>query len=101
MVGTRRVYNDRLLMFLLRNRAPKRFAADSLNNADAATRSQLARLKREWRREWEEERAAQDALEAEEAVAQIDAKLDRMIERDRAAKLLALEWRTDDETPED
>jgi hypothetical protein len=64
VIGTRRVYNDRLLMFLLRNRAPKRFAADSLNTADAATRSQLARLKKEWRREWEEERAAQDAREA-------------------------------------
>ena len=28
IVGTRRVYNDRLMMFMLRNRAPKRFAAD-------------------------------------------------------------------------
>lgn len=27
IIGTRRVYNDRLLMFMLRNRAPKRFAA--------------------------------------------------------------------------
>jgi len=37
LAGMRRVYNDRLLMFLLRNRAPKRFAADSWQNADAAT----------------------------------------------------------------
>lgn len=37
VVGTRRVYNDRLLMFILRNRAPTRFAADSYHNADAAT----------------------------------------------------------------
>jgi len=27
LVGTRRIYNDRLLMFMLRNRAPKRFDA--------------------------------------------------------------------------
>lgn len=101
VVGTRRVYNDRLLMFLLRNRAPRRFAADSLNNGDAATRSQLARLKREWRREWEEERAAQDAREAEQAIAEIDAQLDRMIERDEAAKRLALEWHEDEETDDD
>jgi hypothetical protein len=100
VISTRRVYNDRLLMFLLRNRAPKRFAADSLNTADAATRSQLARLKQEWRREWEEERAAQDAREAEDAIAQIDATLDRMIERDRAAKLFELEWKPEDEEDE-
>ena len=31
VIGTRRVYNDRLLMFLLRNRAPKRFKADSMS----------------------------------------------------------------------
>ena len=37
VVGTRRVYNDRLLMFMLRIRAPKRFAADSWQSADAAT----------------------------------------------------------------
>jgi len=101
VIGTRRVYNDRLLMFLLRNRAPKRFAADSLNNGDAATRSHLARLKREWRKEWEEERAAQEAREAEEALAEIDATLDRMIEREKAAKRLEIEWRGEDEKSDD
>jgi hypothetical protein len=29
LVGTRRVYNDRLIMFMLRNRAPDRFAASA------------------------------------------------------------------------
>lgn len=85
---------------MTRSGAPKRFAADSLNNGDAATRSQLARLKREWRKEWEEERAAQDALAAEEALAQIDAQLDRMIARDKEAKRLALEWRGDEDGEE-
>jgi hypothetical protein len=70
IVGTRVVYNDALLMFLLRNRAPDRFAADSLNGPDAATQSQLERLKREWRKEWEAEREAQAAREqAPDAVA--------------------------------
>jgi|GEM_PF-1297610 len=63
IVGTRRVYNDRLLMFILRNRATKRFAADGVARGKASTRSELKRLKREWRKEWE----AEAALEAAEA----------------------------------
>jgi hypothetical protein len=50
LVGTRIVHNDRLLMFLLRNRAADRFAAGAsakrLNQADVLA----------LRREWEEER---------------------------------------------
>lgn len=63
LVGTRRVTNDALLMFLLRNRAPQRFAADSLNTLDAATQSSLKRLKREWRAEWEAEGAKAAAID--------------------------------------
>lgn len=84
IIGTRRVYNDALLMFLLRNRAPKRFAADSWQNVDAATRGQLERLKKQWREEWEAERAIEDRQKSEEAVLSIDAKLDKMVERRRA-----------------
>lgn len=61
LVGTRRVTNDALLMFLLRNRAPHRFSADSVNTLDAASRSSLERLKREWRQEWEAERQQESA----------------------------------------
>jgi hypothetical protein len=75
VVGTRRVFNDRLLMFLLRNRAPKRFAAD------AATRAMLARHKKEWRAEWEAEAEARSAAEAEAAVATLTAKLELMANR--------------------
>ena len=50
IVGTRRVYNDRLLMFLLRNRAPERFAADGAKALSAVDQALLARLKREWSR---------------------------------------------------
>lgn len=85
VVGTRRVYNDRLLMFLLRNRAPKRFAADSHHNADAATRGQLERLKKQWRAEWEAEARAERARSGEEALHRLNAKLQRMHERELAA----------------
>ena len=102
VVGTRRVYNDRLLMFLLRNRAPGRFAADSLNNGNASTRSQLARLKREWRREWEEEMQARKDEESEEALRTLDAKLELMAKRHEEAQRLELDWQPDDdETDQD
>jgi len=93
VVGTRRVYNDRLLMFLLRNRAPKRFAADALNTGNASTRSQLARLKKEWRREWEEELRARMEEEDAEALRTLDAKLDAMQRRHEEAQRLGLEWK--------
>jgi len=98
VVGTRRVYNDRLLMFMLRNRAPRRFAADSINNASASVRSQLERLKREWRAEWEEEMRAAQAEEAEEALRSLDAKLDEMQRRHEEAKAHRLE---EDGTPDE
>jgi len=101
VIGSRRVFNDALLMFLLRNRAPKRFAADSMHNANAAAKSQLERLKREWRAEWEAERDERDAREAEEALANLDARLDLMRERWLAQEARALEWDGDDEGGED
>lgn len=64
LVGTRRVTNDALLMFLLRNRAPKRFAADSANPQGTAGAATMASAKRAWRKEWERERAAQDKAKA-------------------------------------
>jgi hypothetical protein len=84
LVGTRRVFNDALLMFLLRNRAPRRFAADSMHNLDAATRASLERLKREWRKEWEEEREAEANRSSEDILDSIDAKIDRMRQRHEA-----------------
>ncbi|MEO6093368.1 MAG: hypothetical protein ABIT04_10115 [Novosphingobium sp.] len=89
VVGTRRVHNDRLLMFLLRNRASTRFAADSRITANAAT---LARLKRKWRAEWEAEEAARSEADSERIIQSIDAKLDLMRQRQ-------LEW--DGEQDED
>lgn len=60
-VGERRVYNDRLLMFLLRNRRANRFAADRVARPDASTAGELRRLKAKWRKEWEREHAMEEA----------------------------------------
>ena len=81
IIGTRRVYNDRLLMFLLRNRRPARFAADSARNADDATQAQLDRLKAEWRKQWEAERAQRSHVSVEQVRANIDRKMAEMRER--------------------
>jgi hypothetical protein len=58
LVGTRRVYNDRLLMFMLRNRAPERFAgAEGPRALNAVGKMELERAKREWEAEREREQA--------------------------------------------
>jgi hypothetical protein len=81
VVGTRRVYNDRLLMFLLRNRASTRFAADTVHNASAVTTNQLERLKHEWRKQWEAERLGEAQAGEDEVTQSINAKLGTMRER--------------------
>ena len=61
LVGKRVRYNERLVMFILRNRLPHRFAegggARGLNAVDQAT---LKRMRKRWRKEWEAERAERD-----------------------------------------
>jgi hypothetical protein len=59
------VYNDRLLMFLLRNRASKRFKATGRH--DAPTRSEIAKLKKQWQAEYEKEEAVARAEAARNA----------------------------------
>ena len=86
IVGTRRVYNDRLLMFLLRNRAPERFAADGAKGLSAVDQALLARLKREWRAEWEAERAETEERSEAEIYASINRKLNDMRGRHRAGE---------------
>lgn len=82
LIGSRVVHNDRLLMFMLRNRAPTRFSADGRATGRQNTignpvkANELSRLKRQWRKEWEEERKREepedDCLEA------LDTQLERM-----------------------
>jgi hypothetical protein len=58
LVGTRTVYNDRLLMFMLRNRAPDRFAgAEGPRALNAVGKMELERAKKEWQAERDAEQA--------------------------------------------
>lgn len=94
-VGTRTRYNDRLLMFLLRNRAPERFGvgtngadgSGSLKGLNAVGKMEKRRLKKKWRAQWEAERAASAGTTAAEVRASIDAKVARIraqVEAERA-----------------
>jgi hypothetical protein len=82
LVGSRTVHNDRLLMFLLRNRAPERFSEGRARGLSALDRAELARLKKQWQKEWREtweaERALRDAEEEQESYERIDAWIDNM-----------------------
>ena len=55
-IATRRVHNDQLVMFMLRNRAPDRYCADGARGMSAIDNRRLKRLKEAWREEWAEER---------------------------------------------
>ena len=95
LVGTRTAYNDRLLMFMLRNRAPERFggsrfAEGRAKGLNAVGQMELKRLKKQWREEYEREEAQGGEARV---FASIDAKiakarqnyLDSMSPRARAA----------------
>lgn len=97
LVGTRVTYNDRLLMFLLRNRAPDRFAEGGAKAMNAIDRMELKRLKKQWRKEWEAQLPRRQMLEAAEARRMIDAKLEQL--RQRVLEREARRWeRLSDET---
>lgn len=91
LVGSRIKHNDRLLMFMLKNRAPTRFDAqgqvtarrNTIGNPGYAT--ELARLKKQWRKEWEAERLASDQRSDAETCAAIDTLIDQMRNRTLAA----------------
>ena len=95
LVGTRRVFNDRLLMFILRNRAGQRFAEHAARQLTPAQQRaeterenrKLARLKEQWREEWLAEWKASQPSE-QEILDQINAKLRAMRERQAAATAL-------------
>lgn len=53
LVGSRITHNDRLLMFVLRNRASHRFpVGNPAYRPDAVSRARLKKLKEQWRAEW-------------------------------------------------
>jgi hypothetical protein len=83
LIGSRVVHNDRLLMFMLRNRAPTRFTADGRAAArqntigDPAQATQLSRRKKQWRKEWEEEQREAGEADSAAVIARINTKLER------------------------
>ena len=85
-VGTRRRYNDRLLMFMLRNRSPERFAAGGARGMNALDKQRLAELKEEWTRE--------AAIKRNVTAAEVRASIDRKIEgiRQSLAREHAQKW---------
>lgn len=80
LVGTRRVYNDRLLMFLLRNRAPKRFAEGKAKALNALDNAKVAKLRKQWRKEWEAQQREKAKASSEEMLAKIESKVARLQE---------------------
>jgi hypothetical protein len=66
LVGTRTVHNDRLVMFLLRNRAPGRFAGGRPKALSALDKASLEKMKKQWRKEWERERYIAESAEDRE-----------------------------------
>ncbi len=73
LIGTRKRYNDRLLMFMLRNRSPERFAEGRAKGLGAIGKMEVERLKKEWRAEWE---AEQNGVTPQEVRASLDAKIE-------------------------
>ena len=96
LVGSRIKHNDRLLMFMLRNRAPTRFNAagqvterrNTIGNPGYAT--ELSRLKKQWRKEWEAEQQAATRKRSDDAARSLNAKLEAM----KARRLAVMSPRT-------
>lgn len=87
LVGSRIKHNDRLLMFMLKNRAPTRFNAagqvterrNTIGNPGYAT--ELSRLKKQWRKDWEAEQAMARRQRSDATAASINAQLEAMKQR--------------------
>jgi hypothetical protein len=90
LVGTRTVYNDRLLMFMLRNRASERFPgglrqADGARGRNALDQMELTRLKKQWHKEWaknwERERAVAESARTKDRENWLEQRLETMHRR--------------------
>jgi hypothetical protein len=90
VVGTARKYDDRLAAFILRNHLPAQYGEDG-RRPHAIDRKKLERLKREWREEWEQERLAADQKEEAETLESLDAYFQGLRERRLANEALLAE----------
>ena len=77
LVGLRKSYNDRLLMFILRNRAPDRFTEGRAKGLNAMDHTRLEQEKKKWRKEWELERQA-NLPRSDDTRASIDRKVEEI-----------------------
>ena len=84
LVGTRIVHNDRLLMFILRNRAADRFSAGA--SGKRLTSKALATLQAEWKAEYDREIKARGAKSVKDFIQEIDLMKERQLAHDAAAK---------------
>jgi hypothetical protein len=73
-IATRRVFNDRLVMFMLRTHAPDRYCEGGARAMSAIDKRVLERMKKEWRAEWE----AEERENEQETLDSIDAYLETM-----------------------
>lgn len=96
LVGTRTAYNDRLLMFMLRNRAPGRFAAGQPKALNAVDQMKLDRIKKQWRAEWEAELRRVSPMEVRASIDRKVAEVRQTVEtqRQREWEQLSEETRT-------
>lgn len=81
LVGTRRSYNDRLLMFLLRNRAPERFTEGRSRGLSALDTQQIARMKKEWERQHAMETTAAGKEAGDSFIAKVEEMHDGWLAR--------------------
>jgi hypothetical protein len=91
LVGSRTRHNDRLLMFILRNRAPERFSegkrVSGMGGLNAVGQMEVERLRKQWRKEWE---AEQRNVSSKEVRASIDRKIEEV--RLRLTRKRQEEW---------
>lgn len=86
LVGKRTVYNDRLGMFMLRNRLPGRYCTEGARGLNAIGKMDLERAKKEWQAERDREEQ-----EAEQAA------IDQLPPRDGTPFLMRLQHRASEE----
>ena len=89
LVGSRRVHNDRLLMFMLRNRAPEHFAGGRPKALNAIGRMEKKRLKAKWRRQWEKEQRRTSPAEVRASIARKVAVFRQQMEAQLSPRTLA------------
>jgi hypothetical protein len=68
LIGERRVYNDRLGMFMLRNRLPEAYCEGGARGLSAVDAHRMKRLKEAWRAEWLDEQRPRSLDEVRDSI---------------------------------